>query len=471
MWIILLMLLAVSPAARVEEVAAKIDGQAIPLAEIDTPSRAKIVRLHQALTDEAARALDRLIDRQLQASSEAKFPSPKPVTDEAIRAFRASRPEDFEGPFAPLETKRNPAAEWPAIRLYLTQKALESVQAEARRRLRAGHAIKVWLPDGPELEQPLSPIRTVALVDDTPITAEMLEQATALRLYRLRKEIYLERQRCLETSVENRLLSEEARRLGIPIEDLLAKMTRDTTVGTKELNASIESERAAGRPVSDPDRARQYLAFRKAYTRRAALVKKLRDSARIEILLEEPSLPRLPMIELNAPILGALDGPRLIAYTNYRCTPCRAAHREIDRILAAQRNVRVVFRDFIPVYDPVADEAARLSRCADRLGAFGRVRSELLGRNPPAFGEAWYTDDALRTLASRLDIDSDALVQCLSSPELGEAIEQDTAEAHELGFEEAPSFVVQGIPLSGMQSAKSLAGILRNQRYPGRLSD
>ena len=149
------MLLAVSPAARVEEVAAKIDGQAIPLAEIDTPSRPKIVRLHQALTDQAARTLDRLIDRRLQASSEAKSPSPKPVTDEAIRAFRASRPEDFEGPFAPLETRRNPAAERPAIRHYLTRKALEAAQTEARRRLRAGHAIKVWLPDGPELEQPL----------------------------------------------------------------------------------------------------------------------------------------------------------------------------------------------------------------------------------------------------------------------------------------------------------------------------
>jgi protein-disulfide isomerase len=213
------------------------------------------------------------------------------------------------------------------------------------------------------------------------------------------------------------------------------------------------------------------LAFRKAYARRAALVKKLRDSAHVEILLEEPSPPRLPMIEANAPVLGAQDGPRLVVYTNYRCTPCRATHREIDRLLATKRNVRVIFRDFIPVYDPVANEASRLSRCADRLGTFGRVRSELLTRNPPAFGGTWYTDDALRSLAGRLGIDPNAFVQCLSSPEIGEAIERDTTEARELGFEEAPSFVVQGIPLSGMQSAKSLAGILQhdmplNQRHP-----
>src|SRR5690606_20321034 len=108
------------------------------------------------------------------------------------------------------------------------------------------------------------PIRTVALVDDTPITAAMLEQAAALRLYRLRKEIYLERRRHLDIAVENRLLSREAKRRGIPTEELLARITRDTKVGHKELNTFLESERAAGRPVSDPDRARGYLAFRKA---------------------------------------------------------------------------------------------------------------------------------------------------------------------------------------------------------------
>jgi hypothetical protein len=49
MWTTLLVLLAVSPAALAEEeVAAKINGQAIPLTEIDAPSRPKIARLHHA---------------------------------------------------------------------------------------------------------------------------------------------------------------------------------------------------------------------------------------------------------------------------------------------------------------------------------------------------------------------------------------------------------------------------------------
>ncbi|BBA35742.1 hypothetical protein sS8_3805 [Methylocaldum marinum] len=464
MWIVLLMFLAMSPAAFADQAALRISGESVSLSEIDALSRPKIDRLHKALADQAGRTLDRLIDRRLRASSpETKPSSPEPATNEAVRAFRSSRAEDFEGPFAPVETRRNPSAEDPAIRHYLEQKARATAEAEARRDLGKGHAVKILLPESGELEQPLPPQRTVAWVDDVPIPADALEQAAALHFYRLRKEIHLERRRNAETLIEHRLLGREARRRGVAAEVLLKQITGDTTVGDEELHAFIEAERAAGRPVSDPERARQYLSFRKAHARRTTFVESLRASARIEILFEEPPPPRLPMTEANAPALGGAGELRIVVYTNYRCAPCRQTHREIDRLLATDGNVRVIFRDFIPVYDPVAGEAARVSRCADRLGAFQRMRSELLTRNPPAFGEVWYEGHALSSLAARLGIDRADFFQCLSSREIGEAIARDTAEALELGFEEAPSFVAQGIPLSGFRTAESLTEILRRR--------
>lgn len=67
------------------------------------------------------------------------------------------------------------------------------------------------------------------------------------------------------------------------------------------------------------------------------------------------------------------------------------------------------------------------------------MRNELLTRDPPAFGEVWYKEDAIPGLAGRLRIDLAAFAQCLSSTEIRLAIERDTAQARELGFEEAPS--------------------------------
>jgi predicted DsbA family dithiol-disulfide isomerase len=89
------------------------------------------------------------------------------------------------------------------------------------------------------------------------------------------------------------------------------------------------------------------------------------------------------------------------------------------------------------------------------------MRAEVLGREPPAFGVAWYTEDTLRSLANKLEIDPPAFLQCLSASETREAITRDTAHARELGFDEAPAIVAEGIPLSGMQSASSLARALR----------
>jgi protein-disulfide isomerase len=173
-------------------------------------------------------------------------------------------------------------------------------------------------------------------------------------------------------------------------------------------------------------------------------------------------VPRLPQEEAGAPALGPADGRRLIAYSNYRCEPCRAVHREIDRLRADDPGVRVVLRDFIPVYDPVASEAARLARCAATLGAFEPMRRVLLDRPPPKFGQRWFEDAALPALAHTLHVDPAAFTGCLASLAVSDAIARDGAHARTLGFTEAPAFLADGIPLSGMQSAASLSRALRS---------
>ena len=456
-------------AAPAVDVAALVNGQKILLEEIDAPSHAKIATLREELTTLARRTIDRLVDARLrtQASdSELHSPAPAPVTEDEIRDFRKSRAEDFEGPFAPAGATRDQAVEHAAIRHYLEHKAREAAEAEARRRLRHTHKVEILLPEASALEQPLPPRREVARIGGAPIRAAKFEQAAALALYRLRGELYHERRRNLEAAIEDLLITQEARRRGISKQRLLAETTKEATVSDEEVRAFIETERAAGRSIPTAERARPYLKFRKAHARRSALLDKLRANAHIEILLKEPATPRLPVVEAGAPALGPPTGPRLIVYTNYRCTPCRAVHREVDRLRHVDPTVRVVFRDFIPAYDPVASEAARLSRCAAQLGAFERMRSELLGREPPAFGLSWYQADALPSLAGKLGIAPSAFMQCLSSAKTREVIERDTAHARELGFEEAPAFVADGVPLSGMQSAKNLARALQQGHKP-----
>jgi hypothetical protein len=306
----------------------------------------------------------------------------------------------------------------------------------------------------------------VARVDGVSIYAAALEQAAALPLYRLRGEIYRERQRNVEVAIETLLFTQEARQRGVSLQALLAEVPEAATVSPEELSAFIDAERAAGRTAPSPERARPYLEFRKAHAHRTVLRDRLRAAACVAILLPEPTVPHLPMLEEDAPVLGPPAGSRLVVYANYRCTPCRIVHREIDRLRAADPTVRVIFRDFIPVYDPVAHEAARLARCAARLGAFERLRSTLLGRESPAFGLPWYTEETIPALSRALGVDPAVFMPCLSSPETHQAIERDTAHAYALGFEEAPALVAEGIPFSGAQSASSLTHALYQHLNP-----
>lgn len=465
MWLVFVILIAGLGTASASERAATVNGGAISLQEIDAPLSARIAELREELGALAARTTDRLIDEHLQTlTPSAPSVAPTPVTDDDIRTFRASHAEDFEGPFAPGGLARHPDVQHAAIRHYLQQKAHEAAEAEARRRRRSGQTIELFLPTPQELEQALSPERTVARVDAVAIRAAEFERAAALRLYRLRGELYHERRRSLEAAIEELLLWQEAQRRGIPKEALLTEMSGKATVNSEEVHAFIEAERAAGRTAPTAKRARPYLEFRKRYAQRKALLDQLRAAAHVEILLQEPTVPRLPVVEAGAPALGASTGPKLIVYTNYRCPPCRAVHKEINALLAMDQTVRVVFRDFIPAYDPVATEGAFLARCAAQLGAFERMRGDLLSREPPTFGLPWYTDNALPSLTSKLGVDPTAFSKCLSSTEVREAIERDTAQAREFGFEAAPAFVAEGIPLSGMQSANGLAHALHQGR-------
>lgn len=461
-WVTLSVLAAVSPTPG-SEVAARVDEVAILMREIDTPSQAKLDKLHAQLRELVVATVDRLIDDRLCAGAPAAQElAPLPITDDAIRAFRESHRADFESPAAPDAAVQDPAVAEKAIRYVLEQQARDAASAAACRRRRQSHAVEYFLPPANLLDAPLPATQTLARIDGAVLQAAEVERAAALRLYRLRGEIFRERQRNLSAAVDQALLAREAARRNLSLAALAAELEATRPVTEAELDAFIENERVQGRPVPGRDRARPYLEFQQTHARRASLLSQLRATARIEVLLAEPVIPLLPVDEQGAPALGPAAGRRLIAYNNYRCRPCRATHRELDRLRSIDATVRVVFRDFIPLYDPVASEAAHLVRCAATLGAFPAMREILLARDPPQFGSRWFSEQALPDLARILAVDPPQFVSCAMDRTVLTQIESDTAYAGALGFDEAPAFVAEGIPLSGMQSAEGLAQALRD---------
>lgn len=341
----------------------------------------------------------------------------------------------------------------PALTRDVHARLLGVARATAQRLASAGH-VQILLPSGAELETPLPAERIVARTDRAVVRAAALEEAAALRLYRLRGELYLARRRNLETLIERRLLGAEARRRGVTPAVLEASL------------ASLPGrpDRSAAAATVEEERARPYHEFRARFARREALVQQLRRRADIRIALLAPERPRLNVEPAGGVPLSGAGGPVLVAFTNYRCPLCRATHRELDRLLAGDARPQVVLRDFVPAHDEAAADAAALVRCAARRQRHLAVRQALLAREPFAGGDARLTVERLAGFAALAATTPADLERCMRSAETRARIEQDTQAALRLGFDGPPAFVAAGTPLSGMQSAKELRAALTPTR-------
>jgi len=465
LWQVLILVLAHATlsVAAPADIVATVNGHPIFVREVDEQSSVQITKLREALDALLNRTVDRLIDEQLRAAAAPEMlevPPQPSVTDEEVRSYRVTRDKEAEAFSSAEGTAREPEEQAAILRHYLEQKAREADEMQLRQRLRQGHVIRLSLPGPQELESPVTQERQIAQVDSTWIRAAEFERAAAWRLYQLRTEIYRERYRNLEPIIETLLLQNEAQRREIPLETLLAELSAKESVGEEEVEAFLAAEQEAGRPVPTVERAQVYLEFRKAYERRQTVLKKLRQEALVKILLKEPATPRFPVADTGFAVLGAKRGKRLVVYTNYRCAACRAIQQELDIFATQEKSLRVIFHDFIIGYDPVATEAAYLSRCAAQWGVFPRMRQELLTREPPSFGAHWYKETELPQLLRRVRVKKRAeFLECLGT-DVYKAIERDTASARELGFDDPPAFVAEGIPLAGVQSAENFTHAL-----------
>jgi len=388
-------------ATAAHDVAAYVDDEPIALNVVDAASIEQVRHIQSALHEVSSRALEELIDQHLGIADE---PAASRVQQRAA--------------------------------LYRTRQ------------------VSLALPNAEMLEHPLPPGHIVARVAGEPILASALEQAAALRLYRLRGELYLQRRRNLDRLIEQRLLQHEAEARGSSLRDLEASLARVEPVSDAEVAQFVAEERRAGRSVANPERVRPYLAFQKVYRRREEVLHERRAVTPIRIELRPPAQPRLPVDLRGGIAFGGAEGPVLVVYSNYVCTICRSMHAELDKLLSAARPPRIIAHDFVA--DATEFEAAALVRCAAREDRAVAMRRYLLQREPPRAGERWLSPSHEASVARIAGTTPATLRACIEAREIREQIERDSAAAVRLGFDKPPAFVANGVPLSGMQSAERL---------------
>ncbi len=140
---------------------------------------------------------------------------------------------------------------------------------------------------------------------------------------------------------------------------------------------------------------------------------------------------------LTTPFSGAWAGDAggdvtMVVFTDYACTFCRASVPDIERLLRADPNLKVVFRE-LPILSQESEAAARVALAAARRGRYMAVHRSLFTSQVP---DAAARASALS--ASGVAIDASATTDAAIDRELAANVEL----ARTLGIDGTPAFVI-----------------------------
>jgi protein-disulfide isomerase len=139
----------------------------------------------------------------------------------------------------------------------------------------------------------------------------------------------------------------------------------------------------------------------------------------------------------------------LVEFYDYRCPYCVQSHGDVKRLIAADPNLRVVYKQF-PVKDrqgeePVSLTAARMSQAIANQGLylFKEFHDRVMGFNTKM------TIEDLGSVASEIGVDMTRLQIDIQAPRILDGIRENYALAREIGVTGTPAFVVGTKVLSG----------------------
>lgn len=162
-----------------------------------------------------------------------------------------------------------------------------------------------------------------------------------------------------------------------------------------------------------------------------------------EMFLEDDVAPRVEPAAFDTTI---------VMYTDYQCPYCRKAHLALQRLLAEDKKVRVLYRDW-PIFGPASEQAARLAIASKWQGRHAEFHDALM-RTPGKL-----SDETIRAAAKKARVDWARLQQDLTAhgSEIEALLERNNTQAEALGLDGTPGFIIGntfapgGVDLAGFR--------------------
>lgn len=169
----------------------------------------------------------------------------------------------------------------------------------------------------------------------------------------------------------------------------------------------------------------------------------------------------MPVILASDHFVGDANAPvTVVQYESYESIDCgrfaRSEFPTIKQTYIDTGKVRWVYRQFPETSQTRAKPAAYAAECAGDQDKFFEYR-DLVYQTTDSTGNTILTDDQLKKNADTLGLNRTTFDPCFTGNGKVSRIQQDINSGTALGVTTAPSFVVDGLLLSGFGTAKQLS--------------
>ncbi|GGH18619.1 Protein-disulfide isomerase [Cribrihabitans marinus] len=160
----------------------------------------------------------------------------------------------------------------------------------------------------------------------------------------------------------------------------------------------------------------------------------------------------------NAPVLGNPDGDvTVVEFFDYNCPYCKRAMPEVQGLLDADDNVRLVYREW-PILGDGSVFAAKAALASREQGKYEEFHWALMGMQGRA------EEASVMKTAEEIGLDVERLREDMEAPEIQEHIATSMRLTQALGFSGTPSFVIGDNLVPGLVEVDQLIALVEEAR-------
>ena len=321
-------------------------------------------------------------------------------------------------------------------------------------------ACQTWSQNGPNGDGSGGPASSAAAatLDGRTITVGELDHYIREQLFsqatseRNPAKLYEVRSSTLKIMIGELILENAAAAADLSTEDFLKQQAEAKGEVSEDEIAAFYDENINRMGERDLDQMRDDISAHLTQQRVVAIVADLREQAATEICLEPARL------EVEA--IGHSRGPddavvTIVEFSDFHCPYCGRVVPTIDEVLAKYpTQVRFVFRNLPLSMHPRAQAAAEAAACAGNQESFWDYHDLIFADRKAD------SDEDFERHASELGLDMQAFRQCVQNRETQQIVDADFATAGRLRISSTPSFVINGIPLSGARSLEAFSEVI-----------